>query len=219
MWLSTSCIDVGSGNTKGGYFDGNRVFHPVSFPFGTKTLASLIDKSQSMPINEYKREAERVVKVIADTSLSRQFKTNYSELQQRRTIGLGGGIAWAMVSYMHPDRANSTAVPVTLAEVEQFKRNLLLDYQALINPDLSDIADPALHDKAEKDILNAQSQFNEKQLIAGTLLLEAVLKAYSNSDVPKRFVFIRDSDIGWVTGKFLESINRDYESKLATDAR
>lgn len=63
------------------------------------------------------------------------------------------------------------------------------------------------------------AQFNEKQIIAGVLLIEAIFRAYANTSVSKRLVFIRDSDIGWVTGKFLENMNRNYERATAGGAR
>ena len=34
-------IDVGSGNTKGGYFDANKKFVPVTFPLGTKSFQAI----------------------------------------------------------------------------------------------------------------------------------------------------------------------------------
>ncbi len=44
------------------------------------------------------------------------------------------------------------------------------------------------------------------------------MKTYSTPSAPKRFVFIRNSDIGWVTGKFLETISGEYESTIAKGA-
>ncbi len=219
VWQTTSCIDIGSGNTKGGYYDANQHFHSISVPYGTKTLASLIDNSRSLDMSAYRSRAQQVVRAIADTLIRLEFNTANPSLQQRKTVGLGGGIAWAMASYLHPERATSTAVPLTLADVERFRQLALTNYQALIRPDLSNLTDAALREKAEQDIGNVQSQFNEKQIIAGALLLESIMKAYATTAVPKRFVFIRDSDIGWVTGKFLETINRDYAQKLTAGGR
>ncbi|MBO0950529.1 tetratricopeptide repeat protein [Fibrella forsythiae] len=219
MWTSTSCMDIGSGNTKGGYYDDNRTFHAVSFPFGTKSLPTLIDKDRSMPIDQYRQEAQRVIKAIADTTLRAVANAELTGLQQRRTVGFGGGIAWAMVTYLHPEKAGLTAIPLTTSDVERFKRLALTNYQALLHPDMTDLTDAAIRQKAEKDIANVQSQFNEKQIIAGALWLEAVVRAYDSTATPKRLVFIRDSDIGWVTGKFLEDVNRTYERPIASEAK
>jgi hypothetical protein len=61
-------------------------------------------------------------------------------------------------------------------------------------------------------------RFTEKQLIVGALWLEAIMKRYNAGTTPKRFVFIRNADISWVTGKFLETINNEYESTIAKGA-
>ncbi|QJW88516.1 tetratricopeptide repeat protein [Spirosoma taeanense] len=219
FWLSSSCIDVGSGNTKGGYFDANRRFRPISFPYGTKSLANLIDNNRSLDINAYKQEAQRVIKAVSDTMVNVEFNTASPGLHQRKTVALGGGIAWAVAAYLHPDKADKTAVPLTAGDVERFARLALTDYQSLIHPDLTNLTDPVVRQKAETDMNNVQSQFNEKQIIAGALLLDSIFRAYSNTSIPKRFVFIRDSDISWVTGKFLESLNRDYDRAIARGAQ
>ena len=218
VWLTTSCVDIGSGNTKGGYYDENQTFHALSFPYGTKTLAYLIDNKRQLDLVTYRQEAQRVVQGMADRTINVAFSNNPS-LLRRKTVGLGGGIAWAMASYLHPERAASTAVPLSLADVERFRHLALTNYQALINPNLTNLTDPVVREKAEIDIANVQSQFDEKQIIAGALLLESIMKAYANTPITKRFVFIRDSDIGWVTGRFLESINRDYAQKLTAGGR
>ncbi|ARK09989.1 tetratricopeptide repeat protein [Fibrella sp. ES10-3-2-2] len=218
MWTSTSCMDIGSGNTKGGYYDDKRIFHAVSFPFGTKSLTALIDKDQSMSISQYRLAAQRVVKAIADTALVAS-RRELANLQERRTVGFGGGIAWAMVTCLHPEKAGLTAIPLTDSDIERFKRLALTDYQALLHPDMTDLKDVAIRRKAEKDLANVQNQFNEKQLIAGALWLEAITRAYDNKTIPKRLVFIRDSDIGWVTGKFVEDVNRNYQRTLTSQAK
>ena len=219
LWLSTACVDIGSGNTKGGYYDNGRRFHSVSFSFGTKTLANLIDNNRSLSMEAYKEEAQRVVDMIADTAINAEFTTANPGLLQRKTVALGGGIAWAMTVYLHPEKAGVTAVPLTVEEAEKFARLAMTNYQNLTHPDLSDLTDPEVRKKAEMDLNNARSQFNEKQLIAGALLLESVFRSYASTSIPKRFIFIRDSDISWVTGKFLEALNKKYEQAIAKGAR
>lgn len=219
FWTSSSCIDIGSGNTKGGYYDANRKFRAVSFPYGTKTLANLIDNKQSLNIKDYKEAAARSIKIIADTIVNVEFNTASPGLQQRKTVAFGGGIAWAMMAYLHPDKATTAAAPITLGDVERFRYLAMNSYQTLVRPDLTNINDPVTRGKAESDLVNVQNQFNEKQIIAGALLLETIVRAYANTSVPKRFVFIRDSDIGWVTGKFLESLNQNFEKAIARGAQ
>ncbi|WP_461051649.1 tetratricopeptide repeat protein [Spirosoma arcticum] len=225
VWPTTSALNLGNTSTMGGYFDrdasrrnytnSTKSFHKISFPIGVNSLVSRIESKRALSMDAYRREAQRVVQAVADSALTAQLGTANSGLQERRTVGIGGEIVLALVSYLHPERANVTAVPVSTADVEQFKRLALTDYKALTRPDLSSIADPSVRANAEKDIAAIQGQLNEKQLIAGALWLDAVMKQYSTAFSPKRFVFVRNAGIGWVTGKFLETINYEYESTIA----
>jgi hypothetical protein len=124
----------------------------------------------------------------------------------------------ALTTYLHPDRAGIKAVPVTMEDAEQFKQLALNHYQRLTRPELGSITDPAQRSEAEAALGSVQSQLNEKQIIAGALWLEAIMKAYSKLATPTRFVFIKNADIGWVAGKFLETINGEYESTIAKGA-
>ncbi|MFD2569145.1 tetratricopeptide repeat protein [Spirosoma soli] len=218
VWPTTSALELGSNQTVGGYFDANKKFHNISFPFGTNTLVSQIDNKGTMNLDAFKREAQRVVKAIADSSVTPRLKANDTGLQQRRTVGVSGDIVWALVTYLYPEKSDITAVGITLDDVERFKRLAMDDLKTLTRPNLAAIEDPTVRGKAEKNLNVVQQALNEKQLIAGALWLESIMKSYSADSVPKRFVFIRNADIGWVTGKFLETINYEYESTIAKGA-
>ncbi len=89
FWTSTSCIDIGSGNTKGGYYDGNGRFQSISFSFGTKTLATQIDTKRSLAIDAYKEEALKAIRPLIDTTINLEFNKAGLGLQQRRTVAFG----------------------------------------------------------------------------------------------------------------------------------
>lgn len=218
IWPSTSALEISGGGTMGGYFDQNRKFHAITVPFGPKALVSKIEEKRSLTVNAFKREAQEVIKTIADTALVPKFYTQNQGLQQRKTVGVGGDITWALLAYLHPEKANVTAVPITLEDVTLFKELALTDYKRLIQPDLSSITDLRIRSMAQKDISTLQNLLDEKQIIAGALWLDAILRIYSTQPVPKRVVFIRNSDIGWVTGKFLETINRESTQTIAQRA-
>ena len=219
VWPTTSALDIGSNSTLGGYFDQgtgmSKTFHSLQVPVGINSLVSQIENKRTLKIDAYKQEAQRVIKDVSEKALASQLNANSKGLSQRRTVGLGGDIAWALVTYLHPEKAGLTAVAITMDDVERFKKLALSDYRELSKPSLNSIANPAIRDQAERDITTIQSQLNEKQLIAGALWLESIMKSYSTAGDPKRFVFVRNADVGWVTGKFLETINFEYESTIA----
>ena len=220
VWPTTSALDIGNNSTLGGYFDpgngpNNKTFHGIDIPVGLNSLVSQIDNKRSLNMDAYKREAQRVIKSIADSELPARLGTSNQGLKQRKTVGVGGDIVWALVTYLHPERAGITAVAITLDDVERFKKMALSDYRDLIKPGLNSITNPSVRAQAEQDIATIQNQLTEKQLIAGALWLESIMKAYTTAASPKRFVFVRNADVGWVTGKFLETINFEYESTIA----
>ena len=215
VWPTTSALEISGGGTMGGYFDNNRKFHAITVPFGPKALVTQIEEKRALSINNFKREAQRVVKIIADSALVPKFYTKNRGLQQRKTVGVGGDITWALLTYLYPEKATITAVPITLEDVDRFKELALNDYQTLIHPDLTGIANPVVRSMAEKDVSTLQGLLDEKQIIAGALWLDTILRIYSTQPVPKRVVFIRNSDIGWVTGKFLETINQESSQTIS----
>ncbi|WP_460673129.1 tetratricopeptide repeat protein [Larkinella ripae] len=218
VWPTTSSLNIGSDVTVGGYFDPDKTFHPIDLPVGVNTLVSQIENKRSLNTEAFKKEAQRVVKTVADSELAPRFKTGGTGLQQRRTVGLGGDVAWALVTYLHPEKTGTTAVAISMDDVERFRKLVLDDYQKLTHPEVKEITDAGIRAKAEQEISLVRDQVSEKQLIAGALWLESIAKTYSTPGAPKRFVFIRNSDIGWVTGKFLETISGEYESTIAKGA-
>ncbi|MBC8155396.1 MAG: tetratricopeptide repeat protein [Bacteroidetes bacterium] len=214
VWPTTSALNVGNNSIMGGYFDETKAFHHTTFPVGINTVVAQVDSKKSTDLDDYRREAQRIVNAIPEASLFPQDRG----LQQRRTVGVGGAAVLALVTYLHPEKALTTAVPITMTDIERFKRLALSDYSSLIQPELGGISDLKARNKASQDVRSVQNQLTQKQLIAGALLLEATAKAYVSKSTPKRFVFIRDADIGWITGKFLETINYEYESTIAKGA-
>jgi hypothetical protein len=219
VWPTTSALNIGNNSIMCGYFDKSVSTAPKSFHFnnsaiGVNTIISQIDQQKHNSLNAFRKEAQRIVEAIPATSLV----PTLPGLQQRRVVGVGGATAAALVACLHPDKVLTTAVPISLADVERFKDLALNDYSALFKPDLGGINNATTKDRAEQEIRNVQNNLTQKQLIAGALLLEATFKAYSAQSVPKRFVFVRNADIGWVTGKFLETINFEYESTIAKGA-
>ncbi|WP_332367763.1 tetratricopeptide repeat protein [Spirosoma telluris] len=189
VWPTTSALDLGKSSTIGGYFDlatgpASKTFHGVNLPFGTSSLVAQIEAKRSLNMDAYKKEAQRVIKAISDSVFTNRFNTSNRGLQQRNTVGVGGDIVWALVTYLHPERAGFTAVALTMDDVERFKRLALTDYRELVKPNLNAVGDPIARNKVEKDMAALQNQLTEKQLIAGALWLESIMKAYSTVLVP-----------------------------------
>ncbi|MBO0938829.1 tetratricopeptide repeat protein [Fibrella sp. HMF5335] len=218
VWPSTSALSIDDNRIIGGYFEANKTFTPLVIPVGPATVIAQAERKKSLNMEAFRREAQRVVDALADSALATRISTNDRGLQQRRTVGVGGDVALAMVSYLYPERADIDAIPLSMDDIDRFKDRALNHYKDLVTPNLSAITDPALRARAEQNLTTVKSRLNEKQLVAGALLLDALSRTYSGKLGAKRFVFVRDSEIGWVTGKFLETISGEYEAAIAKGA-
>lgn len=225
VWPTTSALAINDNYTVGGYFDSQpdpkstgsaqKTFYGLSIPVGTNGLVSQIESRKTLTMDAFRREAPRVIAAIADSTVRPRLSRQQAGLQGRQTVGVGGDIALAVVTYLYPDKADLTAVPLSVEDIQRFKKLVMSDYGAISQPDLQAVKDPVARERAGRDLANVQSMLTEKQLIAGTLWLEALMQAYTTTTGPKRFVFVRNADIGWVTGKFLETISGEYEQTIA----
>ncbi|MBO0932056.1 tetratricopeptide repeat protein [Fibrella aquatilis] len=218
VWPTTSALTIDDNRIIGGYFDANKTFTPLVIPTGPGALIAQLEQKKTLGMEAFRREAQRAVNALADSLLAVRINANDRGLQQRRTVGVGGDVALAMVSYLYPERAEIDAVPLSIDDIERFKNMALNHYKDLISPNLNAITDPALRARAEQNLTTIQSRLNEKQVVAGALLLDALSRTYSGRLGAKRFVFVRDSEVGWVTGKFLETISGEYEAAIAHGA-
>lgn len=218
VWPTTSALTMEDDRIMGGYFDANKTFTPLVIPVGTATVIAQAERKKSLGMEAFRREAQRIVNALTDSALATRINANDRGLQQRRTVGVGGDVALAMVSYLYPERADIDAVPLSMDDIDRFKDMALNHYKDLITPNLSTIIDPALRARAGQNLNTVQGRLNEKQLVAGALLLDTLSRTYSSKLGAKRFVFVRDSEVGWVTGKFLETISGEYEAAIAQGA-
>lgn len=210
-WSTTSALNIGKTATTAGYVDqptpiSPRQFNGATFDIGINTLVDRVSEQKMTGMVAFRREAEKVVQSVADSLLG---------LRKRRAVAIGGEAVEALVACLYPEKAGLTAVPVTTLDVNRFRQLALGSYAQLTQPDLANIADPAVKEKAGQQLRAVWETLNERQTVVAALWLDAVVKAYTINYGVRQFVFIRNADIGWVTGKFLETINFEYESTIA----
>lgn len=219
-WSTTSALNIGKTATTAGYVDqptpiAPRQFNGATFDVGINTLVDRVSEQKMTGMVAFRREAEKVVQSVADSLLVPWLQQAPLGLRKRRTVAIGGEAVEALIACLYPEKAGLTAVPITTLDVNRFRQLALGNYAQLTQPDLSNIADPAVKEKAGQQLRAVRETLNERQTVAAALWLDAVVKAYTINYGVRQFVFIRNADIGWVTGKFLETINFEYESTIA----
>jgi len=204
--MSSALIDIGSGNTKGGYFpDVNASLKCFLFPHGSKSLANII-KSDS--IKRYFALLKQAVDAFRRDSISPAFNA-ISPIRNKPNIVLSGGICWAIATITKPETLDMAYVTITRNEVEAFRNKILNDFDALVNnPEIITMRISRAEDREKvlKDIRRIFNDvFDQKSLLAGTEILIAVMNELSTG-VKKTFRFARAGQVGWISGFIAERL-------------
>jgi hypothetical protein len=201
-------IDVGSGNTKGGYQTIRQLptgtadydYVTVSIPKGTVTFTGEVNQAigEAADLAAFARKAKELSPTSVRVALRKEMERKPG-LYNRQRVYLTGGIVWAMVTLLHPEDRR-TFVPVTSEDISQFYRMVTTDpqgLQKLLNPDLTKrITNRQVRLEAEKEIESVRNAFSPSNLIAGAEILKAVNTDFALSG--KRIRFARYGYLSWI---------------------
>jgi hypothetical protein len=202
---TTFLIDIGSGNTKGGYFPyGNTTdFKLFQLNWGTKSVANATEKrcdEFDKTIANYNKQMYRVLEgaeqqdIIYAVNASGAYRmTDY--------IAFSGGIAWAVATLVNPDMAASTVVTVTYEDVLRVSEDLLKNYSSLLDAALvKTIKDKSVNkEMVAKEIKRVHSVFDQRSLMAGTGLLLKIMRQFKSIYETKQFYLVKNGQVGWIS--------------------
>jgi hypothetical protein len=197
-------IDIGSGNTKGGYQQMRQVavgapdydYVTWGIPRGTVTFTNEVDTSIG-DTADYQTFAKRV-QALSNASLRTPLRNEVARkpgLINRKKAYLSGGIAWAMVTLLHPGDRRAY-VPLTVDDITNFYNRAIINTEDLLNPDLSFIRNEAERAEAEREVESVRNAFTPKNLIAGAEILRAVAAELNLTG--KRILFVRFGHLAWI---------------------
>ena len=133
--FNTDQLDIGSGNTKGGYFNANKIFVPVTFPLGTKSFQRLIEAKTQGDLNDFLKSAEQILNDSLARLMVYEF-ANKKEFKSRDIVYLSGGIVWAIASLMHPQSVNNNYIEITSHDIAEFRKLIFSNYDEVTRPDI-----------------------------------------------------------------------------------
>ena len=197
-------IDIGSGNTKGGYRE-NEVLAANSFNYATfdirqatVTFTTTIEKE--IAAKNLTMGFSQVARTLADSLLRKPLHDAVERkpgLINRPRVYLSGGIIWAMVTLLHPEAIENDFVQVTTDDIRQFREMVASNQAELMNPNLEKkIPDAEVRAKAEKDLNNVRKIFTPNNLIAGAEILSSISDELSLKN--RRVRFARQGVWGWL---------------------
>lgn len=201
---TTFLIDIGSGNTKGGYFPyGNtKDFYLFQLTWGTKSTANATEKrlEEDKSLANYKKQLYRVLSGAENSEII--YAVNVSGgYPLSDNIAFSGGIAWATAVLMHPELLDNAVVAVTYEEVEKFSEKIYNNHASLSENILVHLVKDANADKIAigKEIKRVHSVFDQRSLMAGTGLLLKIMRQFKSVFETKQFYLVKSGQVGWIS--------------------
>lgn len=192
-------LDIGGGNTKGGYVEilpGDQfVFFPLELEYGTITLTEAINKTIVIPgqindINVYQDKSFNYVTRLRKKAQEMLYAKPMS--LQKKKIYLSGGAIWAFVTLYYDDADQDNFVPIKMEDI--------INYDAVLKNNFNRYKNLAKTNESANKVLNT---YNQKHLISANNILIACLE-----DIPdinsKKIYFARQGQIAWLVSYIVD---------------
>ncbi len=208
---NTFLIDIGSGNTKGGFFPYNNTkeIRLFQLTWGTKSVSNETEKRLEVNnngISSFSKELYRVLAGSADKEIV--YAVNVSgAYNMSDNIAFSGGIAWSVATLLFPELIENSVVPVTYDEVAGFMERIEKDYNSLSPEEVTKTITDNTVDKARvaKEVKTVNKVFDQKALLSGTGLLLKIMRQFEGTYDKKQFFLVKNGQTGWISAFVNES--------------
>jgi tetratricopeptide (TPR) repeat protein len=202
-------LDIGSGNTKGGYFSREKKFIPVNFSLGTKSFQRLVDAKAQGNLDVFLKTAEQIIKdslikVMIDELVAKP------DFKARDAVYLSGGIVWSIASLMYPQSAVNNYTELSSSDITAFRQKVFSDYEKLTHPDISVIQNADEAKATQKNINRVINTYDQKALLAGTVWLDELVKQINTINPGKKYIFPKYAYVGWISGYIIKKVNQQF---------
>ncbi len=208
---STFLIDIGSGNTKGGYFKNGNTndLKLFTLTWGTKTVMNATEKrmDDDKSFVNYKKQLNRVIAGEPEQEIT--YAVNESgAYNMNDNFAFSGGIAWATATIMYPEMLDYGVVPITYQEMLLFHNKLADNFEKLSAENIANNIIDSTIDK--KNVVNECKKvakvFDQKALLAGTALLLKIMRQFEGTLEKKQFFLVKNGQVGWISAYVNKSI-------------
>ncbi|MFM2362886.1 MAG: hypothetical protein RLZZ316_1788 [Bacteroidota bacterium] len=207
----TFLIDIGSGNTKGGYFpNGNTgYFYLFQLNWGTKSTTNTAQKraGDDKTLATYKKELTRVAAEAENTDIV--YAVNASGAYPASdNVAFSGGIAWSVATLLHPELVKEPVVAVTYDEVKKFYDKLSEQYETLQETTITQ--NLAVNDAdavaIKKEVKRVHGVFDQPSLLGGTALLLKIMRQFESVYERKHFYIVKNGQVGWISAYVVQTV-------------
>ena len=187
-YKNSMVLDIGGGNTKGGYVDTlnneNFVFFPLSLSFGTLTLTeAVIKKTKDLDIDEYNEKSFGFLPILRQ-QVNKMYGASPVALEKEKVF-MSGGAVWAFYTlYNGPAKENYS----------KFNLEDVIYYDAVLKNNFKKYEDLA---KTDKDVEKVLKTYSQKYLISASNILLVCLEAIPGIE-NKKLYFAKEGQIAWL---------------------
>jgi hypothetical protein len=209
---NTFLIDIGSGNTKGGYFkNGNtKELKLFMLNWGTKTISNATEKrlGDDKSIANYKKYLNRVLAGEPNNEII--YAVNESgAYNMNDNFAFSGGIAWAVATMLYPELADNSVVPLKFEDLAALNERLASNFSVITPASIANsVTDKTINKKnIEEEVARVQKVFDQKALMAGTGLLLNIVRQFEGTQEKKNFFLVKNGQFGWISAYVTQSVN------------
>lgn len=201
---TTFLIDIGSGNTKGGFFpNGDTKFLKIfQLGWGTKSTANATEKrcEDDKSVENFNKQLTRVL-TNAENSEIIYMVNESGAYPMSDYIAFSGGIAWSVATLLYPELVGNSVVPTTYEEVLKFSDRLLKNHQSVSEEAITKTITDKTLDKLAigKEVKRVNQVFDQKSLMAGTGLLLKIMRQFEGIYEKKQFFLVKNGQVGWIS--------------------
>ena len=200
---NTFLIDIGSGNTKGGFFPFGTLetFRLFGLNWGTKSVANATEKRTEgdNTLANYNKQLYKVLAGAENTDIVYAVNASGS-YPLSDNIAISGGIAWAVATLSHPELLDNAVVSVTYAEVATFCEKITNNPDALKPEALAvNINSKDQKEAVIKETSRVHKVFDQRSLMSGAGLLLKIMRQFAAAHETKAFYLIKNGQVGWVS--------------------
>jgi exopolyphosphatase/pppGpp-phosphohydrolase len=182
-------LDIGGGNTKGGYVDSfnesNIIFFPVSLDLGTITLTEKINlKAQQKTVFEFNELSFDYLPTLRE-KVGKMYE-NRPQSFDKQNIYLSGGAVWAFYTLFNGKAATENFTEIKFEDIVSHKFSIENSIKKYENIALTD-----------RDVEKVLKTYSQKHLISANNLLVSLLESIPNIEKKKLF-FAKQGQIAWL---------------------
>jgi len=201
---TTFLIDIGSGNTKGGFFPNGdtKMLKLFQLSWGTKSTTNATEKrcDDDKTLENYYKQMNRVLTGAENSEITYMINES-GAYPMSDYIAFSGGIAWSIATLVHPELIGNSVVPVSYEDVLNFSDRVYKNYTSVSDAAIvKTITDKSLDKVAiGKEVKRVNQVFDQRSLMAGTGLLLKIMRQFEGIYEKKQFFLVKNGQVGWIS--------------------